>query len=66
MSLLTPLPGGGGSDLSQQLTLFLLGNRCPPTLMAEWYVKRGMLKDKSARDQARLHATFASVLLGRK
>jgi hypothetical protein len=52
--------------LSQQLTLFLLGNRCPPTLMAEWYVKRGMLKDKSARDQARLHATFASVLLGRK
>ena len=34
-----------------QLTLFLLGNRCPPTLMTEWYIARGMLKDKSARDQ---------------
>ena len=34
-----------------QLTLFLLGNRCPPSLFAEWYVKRGMLHDKSARDQ---------------
>ena len=34
-----------------QLTLFLLGNRCPPSLMVEWYMKRGMLKDKSARDQ---------------
>ena len=34
-----------------QLTLFLLGNRCPPTLMAEWFITRGMLKDKAARDQ---------------
>lgn len=34
-----------------QLTLFLLGNRCPPTLMVEWYLKRDMLSDKSARDQ---------------
>ena len=34
-----------------QLTLFLLGNRAPPTLIAEWYVGRKMLKDKSARDQ---------------
>lgn len=33
-----------------QLTLFLLGNRCPPVLMAEWYLLRGMLKDQSARD----------------
>jgi len=32
------------------LTKFLLGNRCPPTLMVEWYLKRGMLSDKSARD----------------
>ncbi len=34
-----------------QLTLFLLGNRCPPKLMTEWYIKRRMLSDKSARDQ---------------
>jgi hypothetical protein len=34
-----------------QLTLFLLGNRLPPSLMVEWYMGRSMLKDKSARDQ---------------
>jgi hypothetical protein len=34
-----------------QLTLFLLANRCPPKLMIEWYMSRGMLKDKSARMQ---------------
>tara|TARA_R100000951_G_scaffold114443_2_gene118768 strand:+ start:1287 stop:1874 length:588 start_codon:yes stop_codon:yes gene_type:complete len=34
-----------------QLTLFLLGNRCPPSLMVEWYLSRNALKDKSARDQ---------------
>lgn len=34
-----------------QLTLFLLGNRCPPTLITEWYLKRNLLSDKSARDQ---------------
>lgn len=34
-----------------QLTLFLLGNRCPPSLMVEWYISRKMLKDKSACDQ---------------
>ena len=34
-----------------QLTLFLLANRLPPTLMVEWYLARGMLKDKNARDQ---------------
>ena len=33
-----------------QLTLFLLGNRVPPLLIAEWYLYRGMLKDKSARE----------------
>ncbi len=36
-----------------QLTLFLIGNRCPPTLMVEWYLKRGMLSDRSARDQVK-------------
>lgn len=34
-----------------QLTLFLLANRCPPFLIAEWYITRRMLKDKSARMQ---------------
>lgn len=34
-----------------QLSLFLLGNRCPPVLMADWYLKRGMLKDKAACEQ---------------
>ena len=34
-----------------QLTLFLLGNRCPPTLIVAWYTDRDMLKDKQARDQ---------------
>ena len=33
-----------------QLTLFLLGNWLPPLLIAEWYMKRNMLKDRSARD----------------
>lgn len=34
-----------------QLTLFLLGNRCPPSMMVDWYTQRTMLKDKAARDQ---------------
>ena len=34
-----------------QLTLFILANRCPPSLMVKWYLLRGMLHDKSARDQ---------------
>ena len=34
-----------------QLSLFLLGNRAHPTLIVEWYMARGMLKDKSAREQ---------------
>lgn len=33
-----------------QLTLFLLGNWLPPLVMVEWYIMRGMLKDRSARD----------------
>ena len=33
-----------------RLTIFLLANRCPPTLVAEWYTQRGMLNDKSAVD----------------
>jgi hypothetical protein len=32
-----------------QLTLFLLGNRCPPTLFVEWFIKRSMLRDHAAR-----------------
>jgi hypothetical protein len=31
------------------LTLFLLGNRCPPDLFCEWYMQRNMLRDDSAR-----------------
>jgi hypothetical protein len=33
------------------LTFFLLGNACPPDLLAEWYIQRGMLRDDSARRQ---------------
>lgn len=44
-------PFTGHSTSCLQLTLFLLGNRTPPIKIAEWYTKRGMLKDKSARDQ---------------
>ena len=33
-----------------KLSLFLLANRCPPALMAEWYVTRGMLHDKAAKE----------------
>lgn len=32
------------------LTVFLLGNRCPPCLIVEWYLTRNMLKDQSAKD----------------
>ena len=32
-----------------ELTLFLLGNQCPPNLYAEWLLKRGMLRDEKAR-----------------
>ena len=32
-----------------KLTLFLLGNALPPTLIVEWYITRKMLKDDSAR-----------------
>jgi hypothetical protein len=31
------------------LTLFMLGNQCPPDLYAEWIISRNMLKDKPAR-----------------
>jgi len=31
-----------------RLTTFLLGNRCPPQMIAEWYKMRGMLRDHSA------------------
>lgn len=33
------------------LTLFLLGNSCPPDTYAEWLLSRNMLKDNSARNQ---------------
>ena len=33
-----------------QLTLFMLVNKCMPAVYAEWLIKRGMLKDKSARE----------------
>ena len=33
-----------------QLTLFMLGNGCAPIAYAEWLIKRGMLKDKAARE----------------
>jgi hypothetical protein len=32
-----------------RLTVFLLANRCPPTLVAEWYTVRRMLKDNLSR-----------------
>lgn len=32
------------------LTFFLLANRMPPIVIAEWYLTRDMLRDKSARD----------------
>ena len=34
-----------------QLTLFLLGNRCPPSVFVTWFLTRHMLHDKAARDQ---------------
>lgn len=33
-----------------QLSLFMLGNGCPPTSMVKWFLSRGMLSDKSARE----------------
>jgi hypothetical protein len=42
------------------LTLFMLANKCQPAVYAEWLLKRGMLKDKSARDHV------ASVILAHK
>lgn len=33
-----------------RLSFFLLGNRLPPLIMAEWYLARGMLRDRPARD----------------
>ena len=32
-----------------QLTLFMLQNKVPPALIAQWYIKRKMLSDQSAR-----------------
>ena len=32
-----------------QLTLFMLANKCQPTVYVEWLLKREMLKDNSAR-----------------
>ncbi len=34
-----------------KLTAFLLANRLPPTIIAKWYLQRGMLKDKAARNE---------------
>lgn len=52
-----------------QLVLFLLGNRCPPLLFTEWFMRRNMLKDKSARDQVadliRQHLTGSLEQQGR-
>jgi hypothetical protein len=31
------------------LTLFMMGNQCPPDLFAEWIISRNMLKDMPAR-----------------
>jgi hypothetical protein len=43
-----------------QLTLFMLANKCQPAVYAEWLIKRGMLKDKSAREHV------ATVILSHK
>ena len=43
-----------------QLTLFLLGNRVPPAIITEWYLRREMLKDESARRHV------AGILLAHK
>lgn len=43
-----------------QLTLFLLGNRVPPCVFTEWFLKRSMLKDASARRHV------AGILLAHK
>lgn len=42
------------------LTFWLLANRLPPLMIAEWYVSRGMLRDKSARDHV------ASIVLAHR
>ena len=44
----------------ESLTLFLLGNRCPPDLIVDWYIARKMLWDMSAR------MDVASVIKGHK
>ena len=43
-----------------QLTLFLLGNRVPPCVFTEWFLKRSMLEDASARRHV------AGILLAHK
>lgn len=43
-----------------QLTLFLLGNRVPPTVFIAWFLRRNMLKDISARRHV------AGILLAHK
>lgn len=35
------------------LTTFLLENRVPPIVVVEWYIERGMLRDRAARDHVR-------------
>lgn len=48
-------------QLRFQLTLFLLGNACPPGLMVEWYLQRKMLRDDSAHKHiANLVQEFAT------
>ena len=32
-----------------KLTCFLLGNRCPPTVLVDWYLMRGCLHDEAAK-----------------
>ena len=43
-----------------QLTLFLLGNRVPPTVFTAWFLSRNMLRDVSARRHV------AGILLAHK
>jgi len=43
-----------------QLTLFVLANKCPPTVYVKWLLRRGMLRDVSARNHIK------SIILGHK
>ena len=39
-----------------QLTYFILGNKCPPTLYVDWILKRELhVSDEATRDHTQCH-----------